>query len=479
MIRIAFLLMALFLTFPSEAQQATCNCLENLDKLVVKTEANYAGYPAKVTALTQQTYRQLVTQLKKKAVGENNPKNCFYLLRQYVKFFRDKHFILSYRADQDIDSTVVPILDRPSISNNSQSFEGNWKNEQGNTTIKIQGDGKGGYQAVKLEGTADHYPRGFVYFFLYLKGNRWYVKEYNSFISTETPVKLKGNLLFLWNHAAWGRISPVAMSPAELEELATWKNGNQGLAFRKLQPDISYLRIPTFFNNDQNIQQLVAAADSTIRHTKYLIVDLTGNGGGNSGWVSFLPYFMTNPITQAASYVRVTPDNIPLKLADIEPFVSNPIPDEYKKYFPDSILAKYKQAYKELPVTDKPFYPAPGVDFPLDSLMRMPEKIALIVDDLCGSSTEYFFFLSRQSKKTITYGLNTVGMMDYEGMSTPTPLPFDRYIVTIPIVKSSWTDKNPIDQTGFTPDVLLKLPPQEWVKWISRDLPKRKVPVRK
>lgn len=180
---------------------------------------------------------------------------------------------------------------------------------------------------------------------------------------------------------------------------------------------------------------------------------------------------MTNPIFQANSYVRVTPENVKSKLADLEPFVKNPIPDDYKKYFPDSTVLAYKKAYQELSTTKLPFYPTPGVHFPLDSITKKPKKIALIVDDFCGSSAEYFFFISKQSKKTTTYGINTIGMMDYEGMSNPTAMPYEKYILTIPITKSSWTDKKPIDQTGFQPDVLLdKIKQQDWIQYIRNDL---------
>jgi len=62
-------------------------------------------------------------------------------------------------------------------------------------------------------------------------------------------------------------------------------------------------------------------------------------------------------------------------------------------------------------------------------------------------------------------------MMDYEGMSNPTPMLYDKYILTIPITKSSWTDTNPIDQTGCKPDVLLDgIPQQDWIEFVRKDL---------
>jgi hypothetical protein len=215
---------------------------------------------------------------------------------------------------------------------------------------------------------------------------------------------------------------------------------------------------------------LVEQNDSIIRSSENLIIDLTGNSEGGTGWVSFLRYFMTKPIVQQNAFLRVSPENIKAKLKDIEPYVINPIPDEYKKYFPETTLHLYKKAYEELPATNKQYYSIPSVAFPLDSITVNPKKIALVVDNLCGSSTEYFFYLSKESAKTTTYGVNTFGMMDYEGASSNL-LPYSNFRVSIPIVKSSWTDSNPIDRTGFTPNVILdKAKPESRIKDIQKRL---------
>src|SRR5690606_35946529 len=97
------------------------------------------------------------------------------------------------------------------------------------------------------------------------------------------------------------------------------------------------------------IQNIVAENDSIIRNTKYLIIDLTGNGGGSSGWVSLIPYIATNQINQGGTYVRVSKENVPKKIPDLEMFVNNPIPEGYEKYFPEKTLNEYRTAYLELP----------------------------------------------------------------------------------------------------------------------------------
>lgn len=264
------------------------------------------------------------------------------------------------------------------------------------------------------------------------------------------------------------------MSSMEAEELSTWENSNNGLFFNQLNATTAYLRVPSFYNNDSKVQALVSCHDSLIRTSENLIIDLRGNGGGNTGWIYFLPYLITDPIRQPETYLRVSAENVQAKRKDLEPFVTNPIPDEYKKYFPAPVLAAYKKAYEELPTTQQTFYPVPGVTFPVDSVMRFPKKVALVFDGFCGSSTEYFFYLSAQSSKVVRYGTPTIGMMDYEGMSTPTPLPYDKFILTIPIARSGWTDEFPIDSTGFIPEIRLdRLAPERWIEFIMEDMKKR------
>lgn len=458
-------------------QPNQCNCLDNLNILISKTEENYAGYPSKVGKNSILTYKKLIKQLKLKAKMEDNPKTCFFILRDYVRFFRDKHFILSYNNENDYNLEIIKISEdtfKKELANRKlNNFEGIWINADSSLKLAIKKFQNNLFKAIVLQSNNDKIPVGLVYATFQVNKNKTIVKEYNTFITTDIPAKVKGNLLQIGFLSMFGKIYPNTISIPEQQELSTWENNNYGLNFKKLSPKTAYLKIPTFQNNQDKIQQLVIKNDSIIKKSENLIVDLTGNAGGESGWVPILPYFMTNTIYQYDTYLRVTPENVKSKLADLETYVLNPIPNEYKKYFPDKTLAAYKKAYKELPTTKKQFYPIPGVSFPLDSVLKNPKKIALVVDDFCGSSTEYFFNLTKQSKKTKTYGVNTIGMMDYEGMSTLTKLPYPNFYLTIPIVKSSWTDKSPIDKTGFKPDIILDISEQhKWIESIRKDLEK-------
>ena len=469
------LIVLILLSTKLYSQDNKCNCAQNLDKLVAKTEENYAGFPAKVNENTKPRYKELIKVLEKKTLNETNPKTCFYMLKKYVRFFKDKHFILSYSNVNDYDNEKITYSEtyfKNGLAKKRLSeIEGVWINADTSLRLAIKKFKSNIFKAIVIQSSDPRITTGLVYSTFTPSKNGFIAKEFNSFITTDIPAKQKGNLLQIWNHSMFGKVYPTKLTKEEKAELNTWRNNNNGLDFQKLSSKTAYLKIPTFFNNDNKIQQLISNNDSIIKTCDNLIVDLTGNGGGNTGWVSFLPYFITNPTIQYDTYLRTTPENIKSKLKDLEPFVVNPIPDDYKKYFPDEVVLAYKKTYQELPTTTRTFYPIPGVTFPLDSILPKPRKIALIVDDFCGSSTEYFFFLSKQSEKTTTYGINTIGMMDYEGMSNPTILPYDQYILTIPIVKSSWTDKKPIDQTGFKPDVLLnKIDQNRWVDFVKQDM---------
>ncbi|TCD25612.1 hypothetical protein EZ456_15250 [Pedobacter psychrodurus] len=456
------------------AQQIPCNCLENLNEAIVKTELNYAGFPKKVYAKTKSAYGDLVTKLRAKAENETNTKNCYYLIKDYIRFFQDKHFSLTYLNKDDYEKETVVIDEsyfktlKPDIGT-----EGIWINADSSITLGIKKFQGNEYKAVVLSAKDSMLHKGLVYFTLKPHQKGYLLNQYNVFSSIDFYAQQRGGLLQLWNFSLFGRIYPNEMTTKEKRELSTWKNSNNGLDFNQLNKETSYIKIPTFFNNDSKIEKLVAANDKAIRSSKYLIIDLRGNGGGNSGWSFLLPYVMTNPIKQDSPLLRISQDNVRLKRSELEYFVKNPVPVNLKKYYPDEYVANLKKIYEELSSTKDTFYQIPGLTIPLDAVLSSPAKVALITDELCGSSTEYFFHLMNQSKKTTRYGRNSVGMMDYEGPASPTPLPCKMLVLMMPVSKSSWADKKPIDATGFSPDIKLNMSGDQWVEYIIKDLKKK------
>ena len=457
------------------AQQVSCNCLDNLNETIVKTEINYAGFPTKVNSKTKPDYESLITSLRAKAGNESNTKNCFYLIKDYIRFFKDKHFSLTYlnKNDYDNETEVIDESYFKTVKPNN-SVEGIWTNPDSSVTIGIKKFPGNEYKAIILKAKDEKLPKGLVYFTLKSHKKGYLLQQYNVFNSIDFYAQQRGGLLQLWNFSLFGRILPKQMTASEKRELNTWKNNNNGLDFNQLDQETSYIKIPTFFNNDSKIEKLVAANDKAIRNSKYLIIDLRGNGGGNSGWSFLLPYVMTNPIKQDIPLLRISEDNVRIKRSELEYLVKNPLPEAAKKYYPDEYISVLKKIYDELPNAKSTFYEVPGLTIPIDSVLGSPSRIALITDELCGSSAEYFFQLMKQSKKTTKYGSNSVGMMDYEGPTSTTPLPCKELILMMPVSKSSWTDTNPIDEVGFGPDVKLKIPGKQWIEYIVKDLKKKR-----
>lgn len=456
------------------AQQIPCKCLDNLNETIAKTEINYAGFPTKVNTKTKPAYENLISKLKKKAENESNAKNCFYLIKDYVRFFNDKHFSLTYLNNSDYDKEIVTIDESYfKTLKPGNDTQGIWTNPDSSIILGIKKYPNNEYKAIILKAKDKKLTKGLVYFTLKPHKKGYLLKQYNVFNSIDFYAQQREGLLQLWNFLLFGRVFPKEMTANEKIELNTWRNNNNGLDFTQLDKETGYIKIPTFFNNDSKIEKLVATHDKAIRNSKYLIIDLRGNGGGNSGWSFLLPYVMTNPIKQDSPLLRISADNVRIKRSELEYFAKNPVPQEAKKYYPDEYVASLKKIYEELPTTKNAFYEVPGLTIPVDSVLLNPSKVALITDELCGSSTEYFFQLMKQSKKTIRYGANSVGMMDYEGPSSTTPLPCKELILMMPVSKSSWTDKNPIDESGFTPDVKLSVPAKQWVEYIIKDLKKK------
>lgn len=466
------------LSFDGVAQ--TCNCLENLNVAIAKVEANYAGFPVKTSGAAKTTYQKLLDQLRTQAEFSNQVPACYNILANYVRFFRDKHFSISRWKNREQEWVIRPNTDETSFKNQFKGrklhpLEGIWIHPDSALTLGIQRTGSQTFEAVVLASNSKDLPIGLVYYQIRQDGKGFLVEEHHVQGSNKYYARQRGNLFQYWSFVLWGKVYPQHLSTQEQAELATWRKNNHGLAFQQLSPQTSYLKIPTFTNNDDKIQALVSAHDADIRRSKNLIVDLRGNGGGNTGWAALLPYVMTNPIVQGNSWLRVSPDNVKLKLEELAPMVNNPIPAELKKYFTDEHVASLKKAYAELPTSKETFYPVRGLDIPLDSITTYPKKVALLVDELCGSSTEYFMFLMRQSKKVHSYGWNTLGMMDYEGPTVTTQLPSDQFILMVPVSRSSWTERVPIDETGFAPKLRLKGDGAKWVNEVRRKLenPKR------
>jgi hypothetical protein len=220
------------------AQDTPCNCLENLNKLILKTEENYAGYPAKVNTSTRPTYNKLIQTLRAKTLNLTAPQTCFNLLKEYVRFFKDKHFTLSYYNPKGSNNEKIAYsqayFDKAIAQKTLQPLEGLWVNAEGSLKLAIQKAPNNTYKAIVVESKNPNEFAGLVYLTLTPSKNGYVAKQYDYSITTDTPAKQRGNLLQIWNQQLFGKIYPEHVTPVEQAELSTWRDNNNGLTFRSL-----------------------------------------------------------------------------------------------------------------------------------------------------------------------------------------------------------------------------------------------------
>ncbi|MEM6843197.1 MAG: S41 family peptidase [Bacteroidota bacterium] len=462
----------------AQSETATCDCSQNLNQTIEKVETNYAGYPAKLKAEGKMKYRQLVDSLQKMSEGISDPMPCFYIITRFVNFFEDTHLGFNFVGSEAVDTTRIKISAdqiKEKLKNTPPSFiEGVWEKADSSLTIAIVPDTSnlGHYHGIVLQSNRPDISQELVYFRLQPSTFGYKVNYYNRFYSGASIGKQRDNLLQIGTSELWLRTFPYNLTEKEYQAVQEWKKYDKGLRFNQITSDFAYLKIPTFTRTDSQIEELVTNNDSLIRRTPNLIIDLRGNDGGQNGWIHFLPYLYTQPIFQGYSYYRMSEDNKPEVLGLLDMLANQPLPEDIKAYFNEDDIQVKKREFADFKHFEGKFFPMAGATFRFDSVLTYPEKVAVIVDEQGGSSTEFFMNLCQQSDKTTTFGRNTFGMMDYQGASSPTPLPYSNYYLYIPISKSDWTDTDPKNETGFEPEVIIptSVPADKWVDFVTRSL---------
>ncbi len=454
------------------AAQTVCNCPVNFDTVAASVETNYAGYVDRLSQTGEATYKRFTDSLRTKAAQATSTKACFHLIAAYVRFFNDLHMQFSYHNKADWSNEYVYLTEaqaKQALRKPAAPVAGIWQTTDSLFQIAILPDAAAParFKAIVMKSPDTALKAGRVYFTVQQEGTTYRITPYNQFSSTPFQIQLNGNLLHALGRL-WMRRFPQQPALHELKLVARQRQIQNGLYFEKIAADAAYLKIESFANNDAAIAAFVKQHDSVIRSTPYLVVDLRGNGGGSSGWISIAPYFYTQPFKQGITYTRLSPTNRAALKESLKAMLSMPIEPEMKRYFTNSFMARKRREAAALDTASGDFFPVEAVRIPFDSVLRYPKRLALLVDKGTGSSSEFFLHLSKQSSKAISFGTHTMGIMDYVGQPVRTALPCDAFYLAIPTEKSDWTTAYLTNATGMKPDMLLDSIPDE--KWIDAAL---------
>ncbi len=460
--RFLFLLLLVSGGVSGQSVKKKCNCSLLLKEAMQKVSTIYAGFDDKVTPLTQLEYSKLVAAVSIEASSVDDERKCFDTIEKYANWFKDHHLGAWFGIQSSAASIPKVSLSEVTNTNSLKSgdeLQGIWSTADKSEQYAIIKDKslRNKYIAVTIKNSDSAWVPGMVKveFYSYdstqkLHRGMYYQKTFSGVLNGFT---VKKDRIDHWFGPSWYRNdSHQQDSKSKIEET---------VLFKLLNKDFVYLKMARFNQIDvDKLDSLIRANRKIIQSTKNLIIDLRGNPGGNSGSSQeMIRLIYTNPIIYPAWKYRSSPELIKAKKEVLVELSKN---DPYKRIESQQNLLKR--------LIDYPGQLVSGGDSTVrtvDSVSHYPERVALLVDKGSGSSSEFFVFEGKQSKKVTLFGENTAGVMDY-GEVQNFNLSCGQYMISIPWGRNGWIERFGfrIDNIGFVPDVPIPSTEPDWAQFI-------------
>ena len=449
-----------------------CQCSDEFQFLIRYMEKNYAGFRDKGTRENRFFYDSVTADIVTQSALMNKPGFCAALMKEWLGFFRDGHnYITAAPAAQaNAAGAADPVeIIRPTpqtltlLRSRRKGIEGIYHTSDSTYTIAIiqSKTADRDYAGVIVKSKAPTWRRGQVK----LELRRFdathflacgYLRDHS--IDPEIFHFDGGSL----GDGVWirdGTPAPKAIrsrSPALQQQ---W----QTIQARRLSDKTYYIGIGTFDeSNTWPVDSLFHADSAILASVPNLILDLRGNGGGSDFVYSPLrAWLYTGPVIVAGVDVLATDDNIRGWAALLD---AKDIPEENKATIQRIIAQMQGQPGQMVAIND-------GDTVTLPEVRAFPQKIVVLIDEDCASSTEQFLLEAMQSRKVTLMGQHTAGILDYANVRD-VALPCLPFILHYATTRSQWVDAGKgIDNVGIKPKVLLG-EDQDWVEEARRYLEK-------
>lgn len=218
------------------------------------------------------------------------------------------------------------------------------------------------------------------------------IKKFNT-----CTVKKKGGSIVEFT---LGRYKPINPSPE--------------YSFKELSEEISFLKFTNFANEDV-IHSLIAENKESIQNSRFLIVDVRGNGGGSdSSYLPLLKYIfkdtlmLSDVLKNDSQSTNYTERNCRTRINDFKEYLKTNLPPETITMV-NSLIKNYTDNYGKGFILDKEW------EFKIEGLST-PEKVYVITDSWCGSSGDAFVETCSYSDKVTIVGRPTMGITDYSNL---------------------------------------------------------------
>jgi Peptidase family S41 len=469
-VRLCLLLFFLYI-FSSRAENSPCQCRVNLDSVLRHIQVNYPGYPLKNT--DSKEFDQFLQKAREDADRTILSKECQKVINSFLSWFADGHLGVSYSGDvfkpRQIKAQKTPVWEglteeiakqyidslpaKDSLTGIWQGYESFYK------ALICKSEDGGGYRAFLIETINQNWKPGEVKmeFFPDKKG-KMVCTFYASDHKPEHPKFVqRKNILEIKKTTVWNRIYPADDHPESVEAFvsARYKWTQE---FRPWNNDAFYVQLQNISAGVKPlIDSLVKEYRKEILSKKILILDLRDNEGGDlTVFESFWPILLNDKAVIYGTTFLCTPFNVAAYTKQIESMKGQ-------------IDPQYLDMAREMAAHTGGNWTIQNDTLTPDSNYAFPEKIILLVNRICKSSTEDFILALKPGKRVIIAGERTGGVADFEE-TVDVMLPCTSLILYHPIGISNRLPFQAIDGQGIMPDILLHSKSKAWQPWVKEVL---------
>lgn len=471
---IAFLMLLVTSQF---AAAQDCHCQDNVKFVINKIEANYSGFTDKVNASNKAAYAMLKDSLLRQSAAEKDfaSASCVNLIQKYIAFFKDGHMYTSQYMQPPApnpDTIRNQFKSWPKINYSKASFikylqsgtkhkplEGIWTIADQSYSVGLIYE-KGTYNAFIIKADSLYWMPGQVKFKIpelpksksvyYLRNHTADTVEMNF----KTPEQ---NVLETGMYGIWYKTDLKTGNAISAWKPVNTSLSNQIVSFTRLNDKTNVLTIKNFDSRYlRAIDSVVNANASLLGKTDNLIIDVRGNGGGaDISYRSLKKYLYTNPYRIIGVDYWCSPDNVEkfsMLTKDMD------FPEESRKTFKryaDSMSVHLNGYWSPFPEI---------LEEKMDTVLTYPKRVAVLMDENCGSTTEQFLMDPvSNSKKVTKIGQHSAGILDYASLHG-IHMPCGYLDINYATAKSRRVKMGKgIDNKGLQPDIKL----DKRVDWIN------------
>lgn len=446
------------------------DCLTDFNFLVNKIHTDYPGYNDKVNNLNHSQLILLEKRIRQKITM--HPDSCGYYLNEYTDFFKDHHLRVSrIRKEKNEQpefmevstygkNLYVNVDSLQQTTKNAAGIEGVWEGFREKFIITMDGEKyvgvvvnnqgwKSGQVLYEFESINDT---------VFNVINHSLVKNRKGY-KTKASLHLNGKILEMHDDTRVVRKSDSDITDKSLlySYMPNFPNGRNTYPVAMYLDDSTYyLRISSFYSNTGN--EFVLKHWNEIMARPNLIIDIRNNGGGQDNYYQeLIKLIYTKPYESKGVEWYASKGNIKIfedamkkgEIKDGEEGMkwTKALVEAMKKNVGGFVTHPYSSNDREMATQD--------------TVYSMPRKVGIIINEGNASSAEQFLLTAKQSDKVILFGnCSTAGVLDYSNI-TPNPLPSNNYQLWCPMTRSKRLPKNPIDNVGIAPDVIIPFPATE------------------